>query len=110
MNYLVDELLEGLLITAIEGGSNYWSDITLPEEYFNRPELPFSTRVWLAVTDGLDVAVMDAENMDFIGSFNYIEMVNALFKMNIPALLDDYDAFDADIWFQYVVMGEQTYA
>ena len=119
------KILEDIFVTAIEGGSNYWS-------FFNdaacdkvRDAIPehvdpcFSTAVLRAVLDKrVAIDVSDVETDEVIGSLD----VN-LFKRRLQDLFNDEscrqallnmineegDASDADIVFQYLIMGEVVY-
>lgn len=134
-----NQMIEDLLVTALEGGSNYWfylPDTRMCEGYesknpiYNKPT-PLSLQIHEAVLDGKEVPIMDAETVElydkkgkelkepkgdhlgFISKVNY-ERAEELLLDKHPHVLgnilgENYDANDADVWFQLVVMGELVY-
>lgn len=112
--------LESIFVTAIEGGSNHWFDISdsdyrkLKRQY---PDEPFSTRVYLNFCHGNVLNVVDAEEPT--------EEIGVLYKSvamkNLSKLLQDSnisihnlvrgycDAGEADVVFQYMILGELVY-
>jgi len=115
-----DKIFEDLLITALEGGSNYW--YYLPEE-FNVPEGEcLSTWMFKEVmTNSLQVSVCDLEDSEeedpnilgYLTKENIIKGTQLMiFKSPehfFDLLNDNMDATTADVWFQYVVLGEIVY-
>ena len=129
---ITDQMIEDLLVTALEGGSNYWyylPDTRMVDE--SNIEDPLSIRIHKVVLDGKEVPVTDAETMEFeneegdeydepkgdllgmISKANY-ERAEELLLDQYPyrlgqILSEDWDAETADVWFQLVVMGEVVY-
>lgn len=119
------KILEDIFVTAIEGGSNYWyffDDAACKKVRDVIPESVdpyFATAVLRAVLDKrVVIDVSDVETDEIIGSLD----VN-LFKRRLQDLFNDEscrqallnminedgDASDADIVFQYLIMGEVVY-
>jgi len=120
--------LEYLFITALEGGSDYWCFID-PDSYSfegnlsglletnPRPSYAEKLAYCLANAEGFSFRVLDVETEDLLG----VVSLESLQK-NIQALADsdqskylfsimdeEGDAEDADVVFQYCVMGEVVY-
>lgn len=116
---------EDLLTTALEGGSDYW--YYLPDlSMVPKGRAPLSVRIFRAVMyDDRSVPVTDvnergtkseSERLGFITSKR---IRAALREMSSPQskyrqvaariASEDYDASDADVWFQFVVMGKVVY-
>ena len=114
--------LESIFVTAIEGGSNHWFDISdsdyrkLKRQY---PDEPFSIRVYRNFCDGHVLKVVDAEEpTEEIGVLcKSIAMENLSkllqdsdIEISIQNLINGYcDACEADVVFQYMIFGELVY-
>lgn len=113
-------LINDVLITALEGGSNYWYFINeheaeTPENFKRDPEMhyEFLDKVY----QGGSLPVYDAEDNSELHGTLTIESIqkglNILAKdhetnmYNIST--EDYDAHDADVFFQLCVLGEITF-
>ena len=126
---LSPQTIFNLLVTALEGGSNYWyylADLSMlpPKSYVpNSPEIEkgFETclvsRIWEAVCNGETIPVYDIENEDEeLGKFN-IESINKGLELMLQegsehfadALAENEDADTGDIFFQFCVMGEVVF-
>jgi hypothetical protein len=120
------EVLEGIFITSIEGGSNYWcefSDEALEIVNKTNPKdgvTPFSQRLFNAVFDnGAVVPIHDAEGDDGdepIGELCYDSMLEGLRRCANEALWalqeerdERGDASSSDVVFQYMALGEFVY-
>ena len=112
-----DQDIIDVLITALEGGSNYWYN--LPEldmvkchQYPNK-SFAISEKVGKAVLEYNEVIpVYDIEDEDnHLGdiSQNNIKRGLQLFINDNRCWIPDMDAEQADIFFQFVVMGELIY-
>lgn len=106
-----DKDIVDALCTALEGGSNYWYWIeTLPE--FNNKIISLSENIiYYCLNDKNNIEVFDVETMDLLGYISKDSIYNGLklfiesyYKFD-PAM----DANEADILFQYIVMGEVVY-
>ena len=113
------QLNEDLLVTALEGGSNYWYYIKSLEMIWDTPSnQPTSTRIYQAVMDnGVEIEIHDIEDEDErLGVISKAGIEGALSKLKEiePYIYEDimndaWDAESADAWFQIVVMGEIVY-
>jgi len=113
-----NKIREDLLVGALEGGSNYW--YYLPDlsaiKGIKKGE-PTAIRIFESVKKGAIIPVHDCENEDEkLGelSMESIKKGEALMKEKSPehwknAISDNSDAETADVWFQYVVLGELTF-
>ncbi len=118
---IYQSILEDTFVTALEGGSNYWAYIKESTLRKIRKEgVPMSIYVLQAVLSGIDVDVYDVESDDDdpIGTISMSTMTDRLDKlMNnkgckralLNMMNEEYDAEDADIVFQYIVLGEIIY-
>ena len=107
---LTEEKLEGivynLFITAWEGGSAYWAEVSEPNEAEKTLLKMKDEGYVLRVTPiGDDPVELKYENL--------VQAINLLAK-NFPCAfydaINEYDdAETADIWFQLAVLGELTY-
>ena len=106
-----DQDIIDVLTTALDGGSNYWyylpdlSMLVKSDEYLE-------DRIFNACIAGKSIPVYDVENDDEILGYINLENIKNAIKGFIevghswdPAM----DANDADILFQYIVMGEVVY-
>lgn len=117
------ETLENIIVTAFEGGSNYWLDLRREEfddKLVKYPNLSFSERVAKSIWEdtSLVINVYDVEDEDgeSIGSFCLEDFNQAFVKASeeFPYALsafvsEDYDAADADIIFQLAALKEVVY-
>lgn len=106
--------VKDILITALEGGSNYWYylpdvEMAQKEEY---KSLPLSVKIINAVIDhGEVVPVYDVEDEnEKLGEISRENIERGL-KLYIPGNILDgsADAGEADRLFQLIVMGEVVY-
>lgn len=113
-----NEDLASWLVTAYEGGSNYWAEWgTVAKPAQPAPGLE-DYPAWIAdVLGGGEVEILDAETGDPLGEIN-----RANIQRGINAMRDDYredlvdllsesswDAGTADVFLQLVVLGEITF-
>ena len=120
------EVLEGVFITAIEGGSNYWYHIgneaidIIREAVTDKDGKSFSEMLFETVYDHCKtVPIGDIKDMggEPIGVINYNTIKDGLQKMIDTgdgwALLNEIseqgDAESSDVCFQYMVLGEVIY-
>jgi hypothetical protein len=120
-DYVSRSVLEDTFVTALEGGSNYWAYIeqnTLAK--VRKENVPISVAILHAVLDGVDIDVYDVEHdHELVGTISLKTMPDRLALLMtdesynyalVNVMKGEYDANDADIVFQYIVMGEVTYA
>jgi hypothetical protein len=119
-----DNALNDILITALEGGSNYWyllkdeacdilSQYRLDNDGCKRCP---SERMLPAIIAGEKIPIHDCEDPDHIlGEVSLESLKIGINKMIADKRTEvdlffnedaDYDANDADVIFQYIVMGE----
>jgi hypothetical protein len=115
------DTVEDLLVTALEGGSNYWywlPDVSMVPKVVDRPNGDcLSIRIAKAVWDGAEVPIVDKEDRFALGSITKDGVLAALDRMIATnyktcagrIIAEDYDADDADAWFQFAVMGKAVY-
>lgn len=116
-----DQLREDLLVTALEGGSNYWylfrdKDA---EDVLSKTEKgsPFSIRVWQYIKEGNVLEVYDLEDEEeLLGVFSLqsIEegekiMFENFFSHYSDAKEESWDAETADVWFQVCLMKDVVF-
>jgi hypothetical protein len=112
--------IDDVLITALEGGSNYWyyllkKDLPAPAGWQRNPT--FHYEFLDKVYSGASLPVHDAENpKDKLGELNCKSIQRALILMaqDYPEILtsildENYDAGDADVFFQLCIMGEVVF-
>lgn len=115
---------ESVIITALEGGSNYWYQIFnedyIPQLSSKNPQKPaLSERIAYALyTDSkFKLPVYDVENPDdLLGTVTQESMYRAFEKAEkeylnayIHIIEEQYDATDADILFQLATMGKLVF-
>ena len=101
------------LITALEGGSNYWYNIDTMGFGFKKG-VPISEQIVNAVLhDGVTFSVYDVEDegnfLGYLSETNISRAVEMFANEFKGTNLGDVDAELADVFFQYVVMGEVIY-
>ena len=115
------DMLNDVIVSAIEGGSNYWYFIA-EEAYktikkYQKDGKCFSESILPAILAGEKIDIHDLEEQDeVIGTISLETLQERLQKMaddcrpEISIIYqysdDDYDANDADVIFQYLCMGE----
>lgn len=118
------DTFEGLIVTALEGGSNYWyylPDLSMVPK--NKEAIGVAERVARSVWFNKDasIPVQDAEHRQLLGHINESAVDAALPRMESlgekPGIRmaasrirsGSWDEGDADAWFQFVVMGKLVY-
>ena len=131
-----DQLVESTIVTALEGGSNYWYWVKCDEHWFEvakrydktiaateEPKReqynPLSIRISNALLNVQDfeMNIYDLESPDEkIGKLTLSSFVSGceMCALNYPEIWErlvgeDYDADDADILFQLATLGEVVY-
>ena len=115
---------ENLIVTALEGGSNYWYSLDLNNSIgfikkYADDQRPMTIRIADALYNNEDssVVVLDTEDEEeTLGTLTYQSVRKTLenFPKDHQWALDnvlngDCDANDADVVFQVLVMGEVVY-
>lgn len=111
-----DQRIKDALITALEGGSNYWYFVN-----FDKGNIPLkvdcamSEHIVNSVMDGHYVAIEDIETGENLGvlSHSSIEKGLQLLSKDYPSIAasitDHLDASESDILLQLCVMGEVVF-
>lgn len=110
-----DQDVEDILITAMEGGSNYWYYLDTAGKVFERsPEKSLTEDIITAVLEkGEEFDIYDIEEEDqVLGKLSRenIERGIALCLKGGVNPFQDMDAGTADVFFQCAVMGEVVFA
>lgn len=110
-----------ILVTALEGGSNYWYFIpTIPNgvrEIKNEMGITTTEAIGQYVLKGGYVQINDAEdeeevlgNIDMDGLLDAIQKIKSDYPHIYENIIDEeYDSEDADAFFQIAVMGDITF-
>lgn len=110
---------EDIIVTALEGGSNYW--YLIKDEIGHPKGTPPSTyiadKLWNDKKYNLNIWDAEYEDEDqLLGVITHQSCQDAFDLMALNhhdalnnILTDNYDANDADIFFQLAVMGEITF-
>ena len=119
---ITEDVLENIFVTAIEGGSDYWAYITRSDAFKKfketSKEYSFSENVLKFVLSGGDMVVEDIQDEgEVLGSINKANielglntLLNSPNKQHLFAMLnEDYDAENADVCFQYIVLNDLVY-
>lgn len=131
---LTDEIRENLVVSALEGGSNYWYFLTekatdILKEFIKDPRTdPISITFWQAIQAGKSIPIhelsenkedLDGDNSpagELLGHINLESIKKGeqlMADYHITDFMDAYnendDANTADIWFQLCVLGEIVY-
>jgi hypothetical protein len=115
-NLLTNKQRKNLLVSALEGGSNYWYFLPLNEGH-NLPSYSIDS-IWSAILEGKTFNIHDLEDEgEKLGELSLQNIIDNEYLMyiNNPShfgdiLSDSDDANTADVWFQYVTLGEITFA
>lgn len=127
------QMFEDIMVTALEGGSNYWYDLQdlTPDfkiftQKFADADEPLSVQISQFIWLGGEIPVYDRESKDSkVGVLNIKKFVEA-FKTIIESvestdssgcyalqlgniLSGNYDASDADVIFQITVLGSVVF-
>lgn len=117
------EMFEGWMVTALEGGSNYWYYLkteSIPKEILDT-YLPDKTPITIVLSKAIwiekaTIPIHCEETGEKLGEINMKSVKKALeticdsYDSTFDALMSDsYDAIDADIFFQIAVMNELTF-
>lgn len=109
--------IKNLLISALEGGSNYWYQLDREEvrriNEYGKASMSFIDRLYVFLEGGNSIMIDDIEDDEELGQLSMKSIRKALRLMakNSPhhfadAISEKDDATTADVFFQYAVMGE----
>lgn len=107
-----DKDIVDALCTALEGGSNYWYWVDkLPEHFDNTISTSENIINWVLYNQENQIEITDVETDEILGYLckDNIKLGLELFIENGYIFDPAMDANDADILFQYIVMGEVVY-
>jgi hypothetical protein len=118
-----DEIRDHLLCTALEGGSNYWyylddlainiiNSVVAPKK-----GVPLTDRLFAALQAGVTVPINDTKNRSKkIGELSMASiiageqlMISKHINHFADALLEQWDAATADVWFQFACLKDITF-
>ena len=115
------ETFEDIIVTALEGGSNYWYMLGNIEgiELHSKMHKTLSERIAYGLWHNKDarVDILDLEDEDeLLGTLTYdsvrenmkLACKDHMKEINMM-ISEDYDAWTADTLFQVLVMGEVTF-
>jgi hypothetical protein len=115
---LKEELIQDVIITAIEGGSNYWYYIPNTPEGMNKyKNMSYAEKMTKYIFEGGGIDIHDIENeKDKLGTLNIESIKKGMqtaFNSHIECISniisENYDAGDADVLFQLFVMNEVVF-
>jgi len=116
MRVLNNVEIEDLLITALEGGSNYWYTLLNLETPYQSNHLSPSEIIFRSLGSGATYLIYDVnedQDEEPLGSLDMENIAKAneimieYYPEDYQNILDEsWDAETSDIWFQLVVMGE----
>lgn len=117
MNNQTKQAIENILITALEGGSNYWYML---EEFdmISDSKMSYVENIIHNIinTPGFEITVTDCETGEYLGILSKESILKGLnlareqYKEEYDMIMDgDYDESIADVLFQLIIMGEIVY-
>jgi hypothetical protein len=117
-----NQIHENLVVTALEGGSNYWyflgeDSIAIIKNATKYSKQSLSVRTWNAVKNGAIIPIYDVEKQSKkIGEFSLqnIERGENILVKKYPhdlaeIVTEEGDANTADVWFQLCTLGKVVY-
>jgi hypothetical protein len=115
---ITEQMIEDQIVTALEGGSNYWyylGDTSMIPNYDKKE--PLATQLSRAVlNEGIVIPVHDIEDEELLGnlSLESIQKGLTLMAKDYPEhfqnmITENGDAETADVFFQLAVMGELVF-
>lgn len=112
---ITKDMFENIIVTSLEGGSNYWYMIHSISHDTDR-HLPLSSQIaeGLYDDDTFEVIFHDCETDEYLGTLTQQSLVKGIQKafkngQLMPNDLEEMDANIADVFLQYAVMGEIIY-
>ncbi len=106
--------IENIVVTAFEGGCNYWMGLIRTKEWEDKPKNePLSTWATKLLIEGKTIKLYDIED-DEEGWELTLEKVLKGIELNVvnrpfDCDLEDFDAYTADCIIQYALFGEIVY-
>jgi len=108
--------IDNLIVTAFEGGTDYWAGIIYKKEQFSLKPKGVPTAQWITklLLEGQDVELCDIEDRSerWVLSLQKLMDGIALNAKERPEHIDkdNWDAEDADCIMQYALFGEIVYS
>jgi len=116
-------IIENIFVTAFEGGSNYWYNISIDDlkkikEIYKDEEIrtPSSIAIFRAIMEkGCEISILDLETDEILGVLSKTSVINGLQKLIndesyqyslFYEINGDGDATTSDVCMQFFVMGE----
>ena len=121
---ITQSIFDNLIITALEGGSNYWYELNddefcmdLPAKAGDYDTLTEKISKALFTNPDFQMKVYDKEIPDEVlgtvtqeSIMKAFELANLHYSVCLDNIIsDDYDAEDADVMFQLATMGEVVF-
>jgi hypothetical protein len=106
--------IENIVVTAFEGGCNYWMGLIRTKEWEDKPKNePLGTWATKLLIEGKTIKLYDIED-DEEGWELTLEKVLKGIELNVvnrpfDCDLEDFDAYTADCIIQYALFGEIVY-
>lgn len=117
MNNQTKQIIENILITSLEGGSNYWY-MFKEFEMVQDNKLSYVENIIYNIinTPGFEIIVIDCETEEYLGILSKefilkgLNLAREQYKEEYDMIIsEDYDASIADVLFQLIIMGEIVY-
>jgi hypothetical protein len=108
MEESMKEAFVNAMVTALEGGSEYWCEEV---SYLSATRKQMSLEDWFESGKSLRVVFTEDEEIFLVSHDSFFARVNKLFPDWAEFFSDegDYDAADADQFFQFGMFGEVVY-
>lgn len=113
-----DERIKDAIVTALEGGSNYWAFVNTDKSHIPlKVEGSLAEHIASSVMSDSDyhVVIEDIATGELLGVLSYASIEEGLrllcidYPEKVAEMIDHLDAGDADIFFQLCVMGELVF-
>lgn len=113
-----DERIKDTIVTALEGGSNYWAFVNTDESHIPlKMEGSLAEHIANSVMSDSDyhVVIEDIQTGERLGVLSYATIEEGMRLLCtehpdiVASMIDHLDAGDADTFFQLCVMGELVF-
>jgi hypothetical protein len=108
------DIFESIIVTAFEGGSNYWMDYDESQIPSDPKGEPYTVRIAKKLYEDPDwnIPITDCENGEELGMLNRNNLIKGI-QLSPHAFMnvynEDYDVWDTDVILQNAIMGEIVY-
>ena len=107
---IINSFVEDILVTAFEGGINYWCTNVIPEND-SWPENV--TYVSECLTHGTNIVIFEDDDGETIQHLltmhKFLTGLEDYIRYKGTSIFDDFDAADADCVIQFAIFGEIVY-